>query len=67
MQLAAHGELYINIGTQKQVDISLEKPTQERQFRETGLGRQDTNINHSIQCFSTIAYLYFTFLSSLNS
>ncbi len=38
----------INIGTQKLVDMSLEKPTIERKFRETRLGREDTNINHSI-------------------
>ncbi len=38
----------INIGTPKQVDIILEKPTEERKFCETSLSRKDTNINHSI-------------------
>ncbi len=49
----------INIRTRKKVDISMEIPTEERKFRETCLGRQDTNINHSIQCCSTISYLYY--------
>ncbi len=56
----------INIGMRKQVDISLEIPTEERKFRKTNLGRQDTNINHSIQCCSTIAYLYSSIMLAFN-
>ncbi len=47
-QLATHGELYYKYRNAKQVDISLEKPTEKRIFCKTSLGRQDTNINYSI-------------------
>ncbi len=47
-QLIIHGELYYKYKKAKLVDISLEKTYWRVKNRQTGLGRQDTNINHSI-------------------